>query len=89
MVFTETLLAGGFHSVESWKNLRPLAVSSAVLILFAVQPFFTAKMSLEDGSLGGLLFAALFLIAAHFVWERHHWVLPFLRRVNGRESSSR
>jgi hypothetical protein len=45
MVFTKTLLAGGFHAVRSWEDVRPLAVSSAVLILFAVQPFFTVKMA--------------------------------------------
>ena len=81
MVFTKTLLTGGFHSVRTWKDVHPLAVSSAVLILFAVQPLFTVKMSLDDGSLGALLFATLFLIAAHFVSERHHWILPFFRQA--------
>lgn len=83
IVFTKTLLAGGFHSVGSWEDAIPLAVSSVALVLYAFQPFFILKMSVDCGSLSALLLALVFLLAAHFLWERHRWILPFFRKREG------
>ncbi len=86
MVFTKTLVAGGFHSVRSWQDVLPVAASTLVLIIYALQPLFTLKMSADDSSFYGLLLAAISLIMVHFIVERHRWILPFFPR-NSKVSS--
>jgi len=63
-----------------WQDVLPVAASTLVLIIYALQPLFTLKMSVDDSSFYGLLLVAVSLIMVHFVVERDHWILPFFRR---------
>ncbi len=46
------------------------------VILLGLIPPYTLMMAAYDGSVLGLLFGSLLLLAAHLKYERHHWVAP-------------
>jgi hypothetical protein len=51
-------------------------------LLYSLVPPYTLILSGYDVTIFALLFVTVFLLFAHFKWERERWVYPFRRQRN-------